>query len=134
MKYVLVGFLALVFGACAPVTQAINDGLANTYRPCIGASFGTHLTKPYGAWISSVYPGSPAEIATLRSGDVVTAINQATISTSADIDSVLQRFSPGDTVVVQHARARLGGIYWDFYNNYMVIGRIDQASGECIAR
>ena len=51
-----------------------------------------------GALVEKVKPGSPADEAGLRRGDVVTAVGPQEIRTSGDLISALRDYQPGDTV------------------------------------
>ena len=57
-----------------------------------------------GASISSVRPGSPAADAGLKSGDVVTKIDDTTISDDDDLIRAVRAHQPGDEVTVTYTR------------------------------
>jgi serine protease Do len=65
--------------------QDVNQALAN--------SFG--LPKPQGALISGVEPGSPAEKAGLKSGDVVLGVNGKEIDQISELPSAIAAIKPG---------------------------------------
>ena len=65
--------------------QDVNQALAQ--------SFG--LPRPGGALVSSVEPGSPAEKAGLRAGDVILALNGKEISASSDLPPRVADLEPG---------------------------------------
>ncbi len=71
--------------------QDVNQALAN--------SFG--LPKPQGALVTSVEPGSPAEKAQLRSGDVVLGVNGKQISQLSDLSGTISATKPGDNARLQ---------------------------------
>ena len=71
--------------------QDVNQALAN--------SFG--LPKPQGALVTSVEPGSPAEKAKLRSGDVVLGVNGKQISQLSDLSGAISATKPGDNARLQ---------------------------------
>ncbi|HVM31482.1 MAG TPA: trypsin-like peptidase domain-containing protein [Candidatus Limnocylindrales bacterium] len=88
-------------------------------RPWIGISYVAidrniadreGLPIDYGAWISpgrptrGIVPGSPAEEAGLREGDIVTAINGRRVDANNTLDEVLAAFQPGDTLVLMVLR------------------------------
>jgi serine protease Do len=58
------------------------------------------MDRPRGALIASVEPGSPADKAGLKPGDVVLAVNGASIDESGDLPRVIGDMRPG-------ARARM---------------------------
>ena len=45
-------------------------------------------------------PGSPADQAGIREGDIITKVNDQTIDTDNPLDATLSLFAPGDTVTV----------------------------------
>jgi putative serine protease PepD len=53
-------------------------------------------TNDTGAQISRIVSGSPADKAGLQVGDVVTAIDGKTVSTSDDLTALVATYSPGD--------------------------------------
>ncbi|RMG41004.1 MAG: M20/M25/M40 family metallo-hydrolase [Planctomycetota bacterium] len=57
-----------------------------------------------GYAISGVAPGSPAEKAGLKGGDVIVKLNDIKIGNLEDFDLALRRFSAGDTVKVEVLR------------------------------
>jgi serine protease Do len=77
-------------GRLGVVIQGVNPDLAQ--------SFG--MDRPRGALIASVEPGSPADKAGLKPGDVVLAVNGASIDESGDLPRVIGDMRPG-------ARARM---------------------------
>ena len=62
-----------------------------------GSSGSTGSTSP-GADVEGTLSGSPAAKAGLVEGDVITAVNGATVSSSSDLSNILGRYHPGDTV------------------------------------
>jgi phosphoserine phosphatase RsbU/P len=60
--------------------------------------------KSHGIPVLDVVPGSPAERAGLRPGDVIVAINGQTLHSSAPLDETWGRSHPGDHVEVTVAR------------------------------
>jgi serine protease Do len=71
--------------------QEVNQELAE--------SFG--LRKPYGALVSSVEPGSPAEKAGIEPGDVILQFNGKDIVRSAELPPMVADLSPGSHVKLQ---------------------------------
>jgi S1-C subfamily serine protease len=52
-----------------------------------------------------ITPGSPAEAAGIKPGDIVVAIDQTKIDVEHPLDAVLAGYAPGDTVTIQILRA-----------------------------
>ena len=71
--------------------QEVNQALAN--------SFG--LPKPQGALISGVEPGSPADKAGLKSGDVVLGVNSKEINQLSELSGAIAATKPGNNARLQ---------------------------------
>ena len=88
--------------------QPVDQGLAD--------SFG--LPEPEGALVSSVNPGSPAQAAGIRPGDVIIALNGQKIENSNDLPVRVASLMPGSKVNLtiwrnhaeQHVIATLGAM------------------------
>ena len=70
--------------------------------PDLASSLG--LSDARGTIVSSVQPGSPAERAGLRRGDVITAINGAPVSDSNSLRNQVARIQPGTDVTLTISR------------------------------
>jgi S1-C subfamily serine protease len=57
-----------------------------------------------GVRLSGVNPGSPAETAGLRQGDIVTAINDRTVNSLKEYADALRALAPGDAVRIRFLR------------------------------
>ena len=62
------------------------------------AQYGTKLTQ--GAYVVKVEPGTPAEKAGLRAGDVITAVNGTKLDNKTAIGDVLNTLNVGDTATL----------------------------------
>jgi S1-C subfamily serine protease len=83
--------------------EAINKQLAKTES----------LPVDQGAWISkkpdntgkpAITPGSPAEVAGIKAGDIIIAIGDTAIDTEHPLNAVLAQNAPGDTVQLKVLR------------------------------
>jgi S1-C subfamily serine protease len=68
------------------------------------------LPVDYGALIgtgsgeSAVIPGSPAEAAGLRDGDIIVALNGEALSEENDLATLILPYAPGETVTLRVLR------------------------------
>lgn len=58
-----------------------------------------------GVLVKSAAEGSPAKRAKLRSGDAISAINGQTITSAHDMQKILEKYHPGDTILLNVWRA-----------------------------
>ncbi|HVV10380.1 S1C family serine protease [Amycolatopsis sp.] len=110
------GAVSLGFAIPAATAVDVAEQLKNTGRarhafaglepaqltPQIAAQL--HLPRADGVIAIAVTPGGPAANAGLRPGDVVTAVDDATVATPEDFLVQLRRRNPGDTVTVTFHR------------------------------
>jgi S1-C subfamily serine protease len=86
-------------GSLGITAQALTPELARVFGVASG----------FGVVIGRVEPGSPAESAGLRSGDVVTAIDGFKVRNLAELQSGMNRVNPGQQVrldIIRNQRAR----------------------------
>ncbi|MEI3101774.1 MAG: S1C family serine protease [Oscillospiraceae bacterium] len=69
------------------------------------AMYSQYYNLPLGAYVYSVDPGSSAEKAGLRSGDIITRLGDMDVSCYDDLSRAVKDFSAGDTTEVQVYRA-----------------------------
>ena len=107
------GFMGLSFAIPIDVAMQVKDDLVNNGKVTRGRigvqiqdvnqalanSFG--LPKPQGALISGVEPGSPAEKAGLKSGDVVLAVNGKEINQLSELSGAIAATKPGNNARLQ---------------------------------
>ncbi|MCY0965943.1 DegQ family serine endoprotease [Parathalassolituus penaei] len=76
------------------VIQEVNKDLAE--------SFG--LDKAAGALVAQVVPGSPAEKAGIRNGDIITRFNGQDVTMSSDLPHLVGRVKPNDKATIDLVR------------------------------
>lgn len=110
---------ASVEGLCfaIPISHAktvINDLIVYGYvtgKPLIGIS-GTNVTQevsqayglPIGVYVRGVEEGSSADLAGIRVGDVIIAINGETVSNYDELNAAKDTYKAGDTITVTVTR------------------------------
>jgi putative serine protease PepD len=70
-------------------------------RPFLGVTSAPH---PSGAEIQGVTPGSPAQAAGLRAGDVITGVDGDPVQDPDDVSAAVSGFEPGDEVEIEVTR------------------------------
>jgi S1-C subfamily serine protease len=74
----------------SPMTRAFADSLG--------------MAEPYGAIFDQPEPGSPAAIAGIQAGDVVTAINGSPVMRSSDFATMIAAIAPNTTANLSTSR------------------------------
>ena len=87
----LVKYGKVSYGRIGVSIQGVNKDLAE--------SFG--LDRPRGALVSTVEPGSPAEKAGVKSGDIIVAVDGKPIDQSVDLPRIIGETRPGTAVALQ---------------------------------
>jgi S1-C subfamily serine protease len=90
---------SLGFAIPSPTVISIVDQLLDGGRAGL-AFLGISSENDGGVKVTSVSPGSAAEAAGLREGDVIAAIDGAEIDSTADLVSELRSRAPGDQVTL----------------------------------
>jgi putative serine protease PepD len=81
------------------VAQEIMDTGTAT-KPVLGVQGSINASSNDGAQIAAVQPGSPAEAAGLRAGDVVTRVGDAHVADFADLMARIGAHAPGEQVTL----------------------------------
>jgi putative serine protease PepD len=81
------------------VAQEIMDSGTAT-KPVLGVQGSVDATSDDGAQIAAVQPGSPAEAAGIRAGDVVTQVGDAQVADFADLMARVGSHAPGEQVTL----------------------------------
>lgn len=89
-------------------SQKSSIGIAGiTVDSNINAAYGI----PTGVYVASVTPGSGAEAAGIRKGDVITKFDGKTVSTIQELKEKLQYYAAGEAVSITVQSPGEGGIY-----------------------
>jgi S1-C subfamily serine protease len=71
-----------------------------TLTPALRQQYG--FTPTQGAVVLSVVPGSPADKAGLKQGDVIVNINGSAVTTAEDLQKIVQNAKPGQSVAITY--------------------------------
>lgn len=107
-----IGFAIPINDAASIAQDLITNGYV-TGKAYMGVKLDERYTSmysqyygmPLGAYVYSVDPGSSAEKAGLRPGDIITGLGDADVSCYDDLSSAVKSFSAGDTTEVRIYRA-----------------------------
>ena len=106
-----IGFAIPMSEAKSIVDDLINYGYV-TGRPQLGIScqdvteaVSQAYNIPVGAYIFSVTAGGAADQAGLQPGDVITGIQDQTISTTEELNAVKNQYKAGDTITLTYVRS-----------------------------
>ena len=78
----------------------ITPDVAREYNLDVNSGAYVHASGSAGA----VAPGSPAEKAGLKDGDIITKINSKTVGKDGSLSSILGEYRPGDKVTITYLR------------------------------
>jgi putative serine protease PepD len=97
-----VGF-AISVGTIQPLLEDLKAGKQITAAP-IGY-IGVNLSEtPEGITVSTVQPDTPASAAGIQEGDIITKVNDTTVSTAEQLSAVLRALAPGTKVSITVSR------------------------------
>ncbi|MBP7401153.1 MAG: trypsin-like peptidase domain-containing protein [Clostridia bacterium] len=101
------GFAIPINDAKPVIEELINNGYV-TGRPIIGISgesvpdqIAQRYGWPLGVYVGSVEPGSAAEIAGIREGDIIVEFDGTAVTSVAELNSVKESHKAGDSVSVK---------------------------------
>lgn len=103
------GFSIPISDALPTIQQLINSGVAKHPALLISINdqyndYAQSNNKPQGAYISDVTANGPAAKAGLQKGDVITKINNVTVTNSSDLVHELYKYNVGNTITVTYVR------------------------------
>jgi S1-C subfamily serine protease len=82
---------------------ANNGHVVNSHRAQLGVRVATVVDgtgQPVGMGVVSVVPGGPAAAAGVRTGEVITAVNNTPVHSASELAQALAKLDPGQTVPV----------------------------------
>uniref|UniRef100_A0A831X8I0 PDZ domain-containing protein n=1 Tax=Thermorudis peleae TaxID=1382356 RepID=A0A831X8I0_9BACT len=89
--------------------RVIRPYLGITYEPITPRqALAGDLPVDHGVLVTAVEPGSPADQAGVRNGDIITSLNGQAINGDHPLVNELFRYRPGDTVTVEVFRPSTG--------------------------
>lgn len=94
----------LAFVRVAPTSGGIRPGGGGGYGPYFGSVPDFGESPVPGVQLSGVRPGSPADRAGLRTGDVIVAFAGVAVRTLDDLTFALRSRRPGETIEVRYVR------------------------------
>ena len=106
-----IGF-SIAINAAKPIIEELRQGNTRS-RPFLGVKMvtftpeyaeGLGVTVESGAVVADVTAGSGAEVAGLRTGDVITSIDGKEVKKAEDVTSAVNAHKPGDEIKVTFAR------------------------------
>ncbi|MFM8969152.1 MAG: S1C family serine protease [Actinomycetota bacterium] len=100
-----IGFAISVDETLAVLSQ-LREQAAGTTRQegFLGVSLKERTDGGVGSIIATVQPGSPAEKADIRIGDIVLAVDDEPVNGQAGLDAAIRDRNPGDTISIELVR------------------------------
>jgi S1-C subfamily serine protease len=90
-------WMGIYFTSLTPVVQAQRDLLVG---------YGALIEPPANSVVEAVFPGSPAEEAGLREGDIITHVDGSKIDGDNPLDEILTQYRPQEAVTLRVLRGQ----------------------------
>lgn len=87
-------------------TQTSGSAYLGIQCTTVSENYASYYGIPQGVYVSAVVTGSPAESAGIRQGDIITAIDNTSISSTDDLKTALANYSSGDSATITLSRAQ----------------------------
>ena len=97
-----IGF-AISVGTIKPLLDDLKTGKKVTAAP-IGYIGVTLSETPAGITVATVQPSTPAAVAGIQAGDVITAVNNTKVATANQLSVLLRSLAPGTKVTITVSR------------------------------
>jgi C-terminal processing protease CtpA/Prc len=102
---VALALAALLLAGGAYAVSSLSDAGSSAGQSSQTGWLGVKLlTGPSGAVVASVAPGSPAQAAGLRAGDVITQVEDRPVVSPVNVLNAVQALGPGETLQLQVQR------------------------------
>jgi serine protease Do len=98
-----IGFAIPIDDVKGMVQEIISNGYVS--RPYLGVYI-RDTSEGIGVYVDSVEPNGPADVAGLRSGDIIVQLGDDAVSSINELSKVLYGYKAGDTITVTVYRNR----------------------------
>ena len=110
------GYAIPISDALPIITELMNSTyVSDEEKPYLGiagdsvpASYQERFDWPEGVYVSQVTTGSPAQLAGLQAGDIITAIDGTAVTSMTDIQEILEDHKVGDQIKLSVTRSAKG--------------------------
>ncbi|MBO7634150.1 MAG: trypsin-like peptidase domain-containing protein [Lachnospiraceae bacterium] len=113
--------VAILDELAARETLTENEkGYLGVYINNVSADMAASYNIPVGAYVSNFTEGSPAQAGGIQVGDIITAVNGISITTSDDLRNAVNSYRAGTTVQITHYRL-IDGVYTELISEVTLI-------------
>ena len=113
--------VAILDELAARETLTENEkGYLGVYINNVSADMAASYNIPVGAYVSNFTEGSPAQAGGIQIGDIITAVNGISITTSDDLRNAVNSYRAGTTVKITHYRL-IDGVYTELISDVTLI-------------